>query len=61
MHERVVIVGGGIAGQSVCEELRARDPEVPITLLCAEPRLPYDRVVLSHLLSFAWRRHRANS
>ena len=51
MHERVVIVGGGIAGQSVCEELRARDPEVPITLLCAEPRLPYDRVVLSHLLS----------
>jgi nitrite reductase (NADH) large subunit len=51
MHERVVIVGGGIAGQSVCEELRARDPEVSITLLCAEPRLPYDRVVLSNLLS----------
>src|SRR3954453_3869557 len=51
MCEPVLIVGGGIAGQAVCEALRARDPEVPITLLCGEPRLPYDRVVLSHLLS----------
>src|SRR3954449_10485724 len=51
MTEPVLIVGGGIAGQAVCEALRARDPEVPITLLCGEPRLPYDRVVLSHLLS----------
>src|SRR3954454_2891227 len=51
MSEPVLIVGGGIAGQAVCEALRARDPEVPITLLCGEPRLPYDRVVLSHLLS----------
>src|SRR5207244_2849036 len=51
VHERVVIIGGGIAGQSVCEDVRARDPEVAVTLLCAEPRLPYDRVVLSHLLS----------
>src|SRR3954451_5515983 len=51
MSEPVLIVGGGIAGQAVCEALRARDPELPITLLCGEPRLPYDRVVLSHLLS----------
>jgi nitrite reductase (NADH) large subunit len=51
MPEPVLIVGGGIAGQAVCEALRARDPEVPLTLLCGEPRLPYDRVVLSHLLS----------
>src|SRR3954454_4225490 len=51
MTEPVLIVGGGIAGQAVCEELRARDGDVQITLLCGEPRLPYDRVVLSHLLS----------
>jgi nitrite reductase (NADH) large subunit len=46
----VVIVGGGIAGQSVCEAIRARDAETPITLVCGEPRLPYDRVRLSELL-----------
>jgi nitrite reductase (NADH) large subunit len=51
MSEPVLVIGGGIAGQAVCEELRRRDPDVPITLLCGEPRLPYDRVVLSHLLS----------
>src|SRR4051794_19620155 len=51
MSEPVLVIGGGIAGQAVCEELRRRDPNVPITLLCGEPRLPYDRVVLSHLLS----------
>src|SRR3954449_4393894 len=51
MSESVLVVGGGIAGQAVCEEVRRRDPEAAITLLCGEPRLPYDRVVLSHLLS----------
>ncbi|HEX2087493.1 MAG TPA: nitrite reductase large subunit NirB [Solirubrobacteraceae bacterium] len=47
----VVVVGGGIAGQAVCEELRRLDPGVPLTLVCGEPRLPYDRVALSHVLS----------
>ncbi|MEA2448699.1 MAG: nitrite reductase large subunit, partial [Thermoleophilaceae bacterium] len=47
----VLVVGGGIAGQAVCEELRRRDPQRPITLVCAEDRLPYDRVALSHLLA----------
>jgi len=47
---RIVVVGGGIAGQSVCEALRERDPAMPITLVCGEPRLPYDRVRLSELL-----------
>jgi len=47
----VVIVGGGIAGQSLCERLRERDPAVHVTLVCAEPHLPYDRVHLSDLLS----------
>lgn len=47
----LLVVGGGIAGQSVCEELRRRDPDVSVTLVCGEPRLPYDRVALSHLLA----------
>jgi len=46
----IVIVGGGIAGQGVVEAIRDRDPDVPLTLVCGEPRLPYDRVRLSELL-----------
>ncbi|MHB8533745.1 MAG: NAD(P)/FAD-dependent oxidoreductase, partial [Solirubrobacteraceae bacterium] len=44
------IVGGGIAGLVLCEALRERDSQVPITLICGESRLPYDRVRLSELL-----------
>jgi nitrite reductase (NADH) large subunit len=46
----VVVVGGGIAGLAVCEALRERDVLTPVTLVCAEPRLPYDRVRLSEIL-----------
>jgi nitrite reductase (NADH) large subunit len=46
----IVVVGGGIAGQALCEALRARDPEVTIALVCGESELPYDRVRLSELL-----------
>jgi nitrite reductase (NADH) large subunit len=46
----VVVVGGGIAGQAVCEALREHDARTHVTLLCAEPRLPYDRVRLSEIL-----------
>jgi nitrite reductase (NADH) large subunit len=46
----VLIVGGGIAGQAVCEALRAGADDLAITLVCEEPRLPFDRVSLSHLL-----------
>jgi bacterioferritin-associated ferredoxin len=35
----------------VVEAIRDRDREVPVTLLCGEPRLPYDRVRLSELLA----------
>jgi nitrite reductase (NADH) large subunit len=47
----IVVVGGGIAGQAVVEALRDHDRDVPVTLLCGEPRLPYDRVRLSELLA----------
>src|SRR4051812_33812249 len=49
--ERIAVVGGGIAGQSLCEALRERDPDVAITLVCGEPHPPYDRVHLSELLA----------
>jgi nitrite reductase (NADH) large subunit len=48
--DSVVVVGGGIAGQAVCEALREHDALMPVTLVCAEPRLPYDRVRLSEIL-----------
>jgi len=47
----ILVIGGGIAGQSVCERVRERDPHVPVTLLCKEAELPYDRVALSQLLA----------
>ena len=43
----ILVIGGGIAGQAVCEAVRARDPHVPLTLVCGEPHLPYDRVRLA--------------
>ncbi|MEA2151408.1 MAG: assimilatory nitrate reductase electron transfer subunit, partial [Solirubrobacteraceae bacterium] len=50
MSGEIVIVGGGIAGQAVCEAVRERDRDVPVTLVCAEPCAPYDRVRLSEIL-----------
>jgi nitrite reductase (NADH) large subunit len=47
----ILVVGGGIAGQAVCEALRARDPHVPITMVCGESHRPYDRVRLGALLA----------
>jgi nitrite reductase (NADH) large subunit len=50
MSDSVVIVGGGIAGQAVCEALRERDRDIEITLVCGESSPPYDRVRLSEIL-----------
>ena len=52
MSDSVVIVGGGIAGQAVCEALRERDPDAAITLVCGETSAPYDRVRLSEILRY---------
>jgi nitrite reductase (NADH) large subunit len=48
---RTLVIGGGIAGQAVLEAVREQDPAAELTLVCAEPRLPYDRVALSTLLA----------
>lgn len=47
MTDRVVIVGGGQAGQSVVETLRKEGFEGEITLVCDEPVRPYQRPPLS--------------
>jgi 3-phenylpropionate/trans-cinnamate dioxygenase ferredoxin reductase subunit len=44
---RVVVVGAGLAGLRVVEELRARDYQGAVTLIGAEDRPPYDRPPLS--------------
>ncbi|WP_438874234.1 NAD(P)/FAD-dependent oxidoreductase [Streptomyces calidiresistens] len=45
--ERVLIVGGGLAGVRTAVELRERGHTGPVTLLGAEPHRPYDRPPLS--------------
>ncbi|MEV4419015.1 nitrite reductase large subunit NirB [Patulibacter sp. NPDC049589] len=49
-HTDLLVIGGGIAGQAVCEAVRERDAATTIAMVCEEPRLPFDRVSLSHLL-----------
>ncbi|QKT07977.1 FAD-dependent oxidoreductase [Gordonia sp. X0973] len=44
---RVVIVGGGIAGITAAESLRAAGFDGPVTLIGDEPHLPYRRTALS--------------
>ena len=45
--ERIVIVGGGLAGAKAAEALRGAGFEGPITLIGAEEHLPYERPPLS--------------
>ena len=48
--ERIVVVGGGLAGLRTVEELRARGFAGELTLVGAEARPPYDRPPLSKRL-----------
>jgi 3-phenylpropionate/trans-cinnamate dioxygenase ferredoxin reductase component len=43
----VLIAGGGLAAQRCAETLRRRGYDGPVTMVCAEPELPYDRPPLS--------------
>lgn len=44
----IIIIGGGIAGTTAAEEIRARDKECSITILEAEQHPCYSRVLLPH-------------
>ncbi|WP_245667887.1 FAD-dependent oxidoreductase [Actinomadura macra] len=47
----MVVVGNGMAGSRFVTEVRARDSRVPLTVYGAEPRQPYNRVLLSNVLA----------
>ena len=56
-QERLVIVGAGMAAHRLVEELLERAPgRYAVTLLGAEPHAPYNRVLLSQVLSGEKRR-----
>ncbi|SDM56041.1 FAD-dependent oxidoreductase [Nonomuraea jiangxiensis] len=48
---RLVVVGNGMAGSRLVSEVRARDPQMRITVFGAEPCPPYNRVLLSNVLA----------
>ncbi|HEX6469631.1 MAG TPA: FAD-dependent oxidoreductase [Streptosporangiaceae bacterium] len=48
---RIVVVGNGMAGSRFVTEIRARDPQVPVTVFGREARQPYNRVLLSSVLA----------
>lgn len=49
----VVVVGNGMAGHRLAQSLRARRADLPVTVLGAEPRPAYNRVLLSAVLAGA--------
>ncbi len=50
-HGPVVIVGCGLAGWTVARELRQRDPQRPIRLVCADQGHFYSKPMLSNALA----------
>ena len=52
VRERLVVVGNGMAGCRAVEEILARDPtRYAITIFGAEPRVNYNRIMLSPVLA----------
>jgi len=46
-HQRIVIVGGALAGAKAAEEFRTQGYEGEVVLIGSEPELPYERPPLS--------------
>lgn len=52
VRERLVVIGNGMAGCRAVEEILERDPErFAITIFGAEPRVNYNRIMLSPVLA----------
>jgi nitrite reductase (NADH) large subunit len=52
LKERLVVIGNGMAGCRAVEDILARDPErFEITIFGAEPRVNYNRIMLSPVLA----------
>ena len=47
MTAGLVIVGGGQAASSAAAKIRELDPDIPVTMICGENTLPYQRPPLS--------------
>ncbi|MBA3574885.1 MAG: NAD(P)/FAD-dependent oxidoreductase, partial [Pseudonocardiales bacterium] len=47
----ILIVGNGMAGHRLAQGLRRRNSDLPVTVLGAEPRPAYNRVLLSAVLA----------
>lgn len=50
-HDRIVIIGAGVAGVSAAEAVRTHAPEAEIILISKEDELPYLRLNLTRLLA----------
>ena len=50
-RKRIVVVGNGMVGHKLLEQLVAAGAEVEVTVLCEEPRPAYDRVHLSEFFA----------
>ena len=48
---RVVVVGYGMAGARLVSDLHARQPDLDLTVLGAEPHRAYNRILLSHVVA----------
>ncbi|MGV9307281.1 FAD-dependent oxidoreductase [Nonomuraea sp. NPDC003727] len=48
---RLLVIGNGMAGARLVGEVRARDKDIEVTVLGAESRQPYNRVLLSNVLA----------
>lgn len=48
---QVLVIGNGMVGHHFIEQLRQRDVDCVVTVLCGEPQLAYDRVYLSAYFS----------
>ncbi|WP_068545530.1 nitrite reductase large subunit NirB [Thalassotalea crassostreae] len=51
VKQKVVVVGNGMVGHHLVEQLQAQSDNTEVTVLSAEPRLAYDRVHLSEFFS----------
>jgi assimilatory nitrate reductase electron transfer subunit len=49
--QRVVVIGGGMAGARLAQQLGARDADVDVTVVGEEPHAPYNRVLLADVLA----------
>ncbi len=48
---RIVVIGYGMAGARVADELRARSPDCSVTVVGAEPHRAYNRILLSSIIA----------